>query len=117
MQKRNPVAVAIFTLITFGIYGIYWFVKTKTAMNEKGANIPTAWLIIVPFVNIWWMWKYSEGVGLVTNEKLPTVLAFILLLVLDVIGMAVVQYYFNELPDEAPTPVAPVTPVTPVTPV
>lgn len=97
MKNRSLVKMALLMIFTLGIYCIYWLVKTKEEMNAKGAAIPTAWWIIVPLVNIWWMWKYSEGVGHVTEEKLPTVLAFILLLVLDVIGILVVQYYFNDL--------------------
>jgi hypothetical protein len=96
VKNRNPIAVALLTLVTLGIYGIYWFVKTKGEMNARGAEIPTAWLLIVPFVNIWWLWKYSEGVAKVTNDKLPVVLGFVLLLLLDLIGMAVIQHYFNH---------------------
>ncbi len=65
-------------------------------MNALGADIPTAWLIIVPLVNIWWLWKYSEGVEKVTGGKLSGVLAFILLWVLGPIGGAIVQDSFNN---------------------
>lgn len=99
MKKRSPFAVFLFPLITFGIYYLYWMVKTKGEMNEKGATIPSAWLIIVPIVNIWWLWKYSEGVGHVTNENLQGVLAFILLWLLGPIGGAIVQDSFNKVAD------------------
>ena len=72
-------------------------VKTKGEMNNSGAEVPSAWWIIVPIVNIWWMWKYSEGVEKVTNEKLSGVLAFILLLLLGSIGQAVIQNSFNAI--------------------
>ncbi len=101
MKKRNPIAVAIFGFITFGIYSIYWNVKTKGQMNEKGANIPTAWLIIVPFVNIWWLWKWSEGVEHVTDNKMSGVIAFILEFALGPVGDAVIQDTFNKLPEES----------------
>lgn len=115
MKQRNPVAVALLPLVTLGIYGIYWAVKTKGEMNARGAQIPTAWWIIVPFVNIWWLWKYSEGVEKVTGGQLSTVISFILLLVLDIIGMAVVQNSFNKhtggpTPAAAPTEAAPTPP-------
>ena len=97
MKQRSPIAVFLLPFITFGIYSLYWMVKTKGEMNEKGSKIPTAWLIIVPFVNIWWMWKYGEGVEKVTNEKLSGVLAFILLLLLGSIGQAVIQNSFNAI--------------------
>lgn len=99
MKNRNPIAVALLPLVTFGIYSIYWQVKTKGELNQKGASIPTAWLIIIPFVNIWWLWKYSEGVEQVTGEKLSAVLAFILLWLLGSIGAAIVQHTYNQLGD------------------
>jgi hypothetical protein len=111
MQKRNPIAVAAFALLTFGIYGIYWEVKTKGEMNNLGAQIPTAWLIIVPFVNIWWMWKYCEGVDHVTNGKYSTVLSFLLLWLTGMIGMAILQDGFNN--HTSATPQAPAAPAMP----
>lgn len=109
MKNRSPLAVFFLPLITFGIYGIYWYVKTKGEMNAKGSDIPTAWLIIVPIVNIWWMWKYSEGVDKVTNSELSTVIAFILLFLLGSIGMAIIQNDFNKVGGGAPAaaPAAP----------
>lgn len=115
MKNRNPIAVAVLTLVTLGIYGIYWAVSTKGEMNKLGAEIPTAWLIIVPLVNIWWLWKYSEGVEKVTGGKLSGVLAFILLLVLDLIGAAIVQDSFNNNVVASVEPAAPVD-VSPTTP-
>lgn len=96
MKKRNPLAVALLPFVTFGIYGLYWEVKTKGEMNTLGATIPTAWLIIIPFVNIWWLWKYSEGVEKVTGGKLAGVLAFVLLFLLGSIGAAIIQDSFNN---------------------
>lgn len=108
MQKRSPIAVVLLSLVTFGIYAIYWQVKTKGEMNALGAEIPTAWLIIVPLVNIWWLWKYSEGVEKVTGGKLSGVLAFILLWVLGPIGGAIVQDSFNNNVSASPAAEAPV---------
>ncbi len=97
MKQRSPIAVFLLPFITFGIYSLVWMVKTKGEMNTKGAEIPTAWLIIVPLVNIWWMWKYSEGVEKVTNAKMSGVLAFILLFLLGMIGQAIIQDSFNKI--------------------
>ena len=96
MKKRNPIAVLLLPFVTFGIYSIYWMVQTKGEMNAKGASIPTAWLIIIPLVNLWWMWKYSEGVEKVTGGKTSGVLCFILLFLLGMIGAAIVQDSFNK---------------------
>ena len=108
MKQRNVFAVLLLPLITFGIYAIVWSVKTKNEMNRLGANIPTAWLLIVPFVNLYWLWKYSEGVGHVTNEKLSGIVAFILQFFLGSIGNAIIQDQFNKVAT-APVAAAPVT--------
>lgn len=61
MQKRNLASLVIFSIITLGIYLLVWFVKTKNEMKGLGADIPTAWLIIVPFGNIYWLYKYCDA--------------------------------------------------------
>ncbi len=118
MKKRSPVAVLLLPFVTFGIYSIVWQVKTKGELNSQGAQIPTAWLIIVPLVNIWWLWKYSEGVELVTKKEMSAIVSFVLLYLLGFIGSAILQNEFNKLspqsttPDtpQAPAPQAPATP-------
>lgn len=98
MRNRSVIMVIILSFITFGIYSLYWFVSTKDEMNQLGADIPTGWLIIIPFVNLWWMWKYSEGVEQVSRGKLGGAVTFLLLWLLGVIGMAIVQATFNDVP-------------------
>ncbi len=123
MKHRSPAAVFFLPFITFGIYALVWEVKTKNEMNALGADIPTAWLIIVPIVNIWWMWKYCEGVDKVTKSELSAVISFLVLFLLGSIGMAIIQNEFNKLSPQttgagtsgaAPTP--PSEPETPAAP-
>lgn len=106
MKKRSLFAVFILPFVTFGIYGIVWAVKTKDEMNRLGAKIPTAWLLIVPFANFYWYYKYSEGVEQITNHKMSTVLVFLLELFLGVIGNTILQSEFNKLADIAQPMVA-----------
>ena len=96
LTRRDPIMVLVLSVVTFGIYGIYWMVKTSWELNEAGADIPTAWLIIVPIISIWWMWKVSEGVELVTQKEMTAVMAFILLYLLGMIGGAIVQNTLNN---------------------
>jgi len=84
-------------MVTFGIYGIVWDVRTKNEMNAMGAQIPTAWLLIVPIANIYWLWKYSQGVELVTKKETSATVAFLLLFLTGVIGMAIMQSKFNSI--------------------
>jgi hypothetical protein len=96
MTQRNPILVFLLPCITFGIYGLIWLIKTKEEMNGQGAEIPTGWLLIVPIANLWWIWKFSEGVGKVTRGDTSGGLALVLLLLLGNIGMAVVQASLNK---------------------
>ena len=96
MQHRNPIMVILLSIITLGIYSIYWLVTTKIQMNTKGAQIPTAWLLIIPLVNIYWLWKFSEGVEHVTKKGMQTAIAFLLVWILDILGAAIVQNELNK---------------------
>ena len=98
MTRRNPIVVLILSVVTLGIYAIVWYVVTKREMNRLGARVPTAWLIIIPLINIYWMWKFSEGVGNVTKGRMSGAVAFLLLFFLSVIGMAIAQSSLNSVP-------------------
>ncbi len=97
MQHRDPIMVILLSIITLGIYSLFWYVTTKNEMNAKGAQIPTAWLIIIPFVNIWWYWKFCEGVEVVTNKGMGVAVAFLLLWLLGIIGQAIIQNELNKV--------------------
>lgn len=118
MKKRSVAGVVLFPFITFGIYTIYWYVSTKGELNKKGANIPTAWLIIIPLVNIWWMWKYFEGAEQVTDKKVNSIIMFVLaVFITSIISSAVCQNEYNSLSDDliAKDPVMPSDGSAPVT--
>ena len=97
MTNRHPALVVILCLITCGIYYICWLVSTKTEMRRLGAEIPTAWLLIVPFANIYWLWRWSQGAELATKGALTAVSAFLLNLLVYPVGAAISQSYFNKV--------------------
>lgn len=97
MKYRTIWKAIALSIITFGIYAIVWQVKVKGEMNQLGADIPTAWWLIVPIGNIWWLWKYSQGVEVVTKEKYSAGLSFALLFLASIVGQAILQTEFNKL--------------------
>ena len=99
MQKRSVAGVIILTFITFGIYGLIWHVKAKNEMVAEGADIPTAWLLIIPLANIYWYWKWCGGVEYYTRGRLSQAVSFLLSILLGVIGSAIVQDSFNKAID------------------
>jgi hypothetical protein len=104
MTKRSVVAVILLTIFTLGIYGLIWQVKTKNEMNRVGAQIPSAWLLVVGLIlfplAIYWMWKFAGGVEHVTRGKQTQVIAFILMFVLGLIGIAIIQSELNKAIDQ-----------------
>ncbi|MFI5085827.1 MAG: DUF4234 domain-containing protein [Actinomycetales bacterium] len=95
MKHRSPAAPLLLPIVTFGIYGLVWWVGTKNEMNRAGAAIPSAWLLIIPIASIVWTWKYALGVERVTGAGLGRHAAFWLLFLLGGMGAAVVQHQFN----------------------
>ncbi|MAH42545.1 hypothetical protein CL614_02365 [archaeon] len=96
IKRRHPALVFIFTIITLGIYGIYWMVKTKTEINSLGADIPTAWLLIIPIANLYFLYKYMEGFATYVDKGTSKWVWFILWLFASIIIMVIVQMKLNK---------------------
>ena len=97
VKKRNIVLVYLFIFITFNIYMVYWFVATKNEMNKLGASIPTAWLLILPIGNIYWIYKYCEGFSTIVKKDNNKILWFLLSLFIGIIMPAIVQSELNKI--------------------
>jgi len=106
MRQRSAILVMFFTLLTFGLYGLHWLVVTKEEMNSERADIPTAWLLIIPLVNLYWYWKWCEGVEQVTRGRTSTIGAFLMIHCLSVVGMAIIQDSFNRTACTSTLPMA-----------
>lgn len=114
MKHRNPLVVFILSMITCGIYYLYWLVKTKGEMNRKGEKIPTAFILLIPIIgSIWWYWKYSKGVARITQGEVNGAVAFLLLFLLSYIGAAIVQDSFNAITEGVAAGPAQPTPAPP----
>jgi len=100
ITKRNPILVIIFSVITFGIYAYYWLYKTKEEINSLGANIPTFWLIIIPFINLYWIYKYCEGFSNYVKKDNNPILWFIVYILVPIIAIAIFQSELNELAEK-----------------
>ena len=90
-------AASFGSIITLGIYAIYWAVSTKNEINSLGANIPTGWLIIIPIANLYWIYKYSEGFAQYVKKDNNTLLWFILYILVGIVMPAIVQSELNKL--------------------
>ena len=90
----------LLSIITLGIYGIYWQVKTKEELKSLGADIPTAWLLIIPIANIYWTYKYADGYSTKLKKDNNGVLWFLVFYFIGIITPAIVQTDLNKLADK-----------------
>jgi len=91
MTQRNPIVVFLLAAIT-GIYGLYWLIKTTEEMNAKyNTGIPPWWHLLIPILNLLWLYKYWNGVQKVTG------MSWIIGFLLGPIGMFLAQGKFNSL--------------------
>ena len=67
IKQRNIALCIVFSIITFGIYALYWFVcLTNDANQESGQTDATsggvALLLTIVTCNIYgWFWAYKMG--------------------------------------------------------
>ena len=97
IQERGIAFVVIASLITLGIYTIYWSVVTRRDLVSRGGDIPTAWLIIIPFANIYFDYKYSKAAAKLFKKEGDWGVYFILFILISWVAVAVAQNEFNRM--------------------
>lgn len=93
LQHRSALAVFILTVVTFGIYSIVWYAKTRGELNRNGAHAMTTWWILVPFSMFWYGWSLAKGISHITGLGIGG--NYVLLLLLGNLGQAIVQARIN----------------------
>ena len=100
MKRSIPVAI-ILSLVTCGIYTIYWFVKLTDEMNAlSGKQNPTSGvmalvltLVTCGIYGFYWAYKMGEAVDVVKQRSgIPSGSSSVLFLVLMVIGLGFINY-------------------------
>ena len=108
--RRNPLGVVGLTLITFGIYGLYWWWKINDELRlvEGDDSIsPTrslmamlfGWIIIVPpFIAAWNTAKHIEGFErrLGVQQTVEPILVLVLMVLLAIANGAYLQDHLNR---------------------
>jgi hypothetical protein len=99
MRERNPVLAVILSLVTFGIYFIYWFYDTNSQFKrelEDGSHPGLRTLgLFVPFVNFVALYKHSTSCHESTDGH-DWLLVFLAYLVFAPIAVFVVQKDIND---------------------
>ena len=113
MKKRNIALCVILTIVTLGIYGLYWFVQITNDVNElanpeKKTSGGAAFLLTILTCNIYgFYWAYKMG-GLLdkaqTDRGMPAqnraVVYLILELIIAPVGWILMQHTINSMIEE-----------------
>ena len=98
IRRRSIVLAVIFTIITFGIYGIYWMIRINDDVNQL-ANEPEATsgglvflfsLITLGIYSYYWLYKMGERCDAIRGEWNGN--KSILYLILGLVGLSIVSY-------------------------
>jgi drug/metabolite transporter (DMT)-like permease len=98
VRRRSGWLVLVLGLASLGGYVVAWLVATARELNRLGARVPRPWLLAAgPVGGLYWAWCWAEGVGHVTAGRTSTVGAFLRIVLLGPIGVALLQARFNRL--------------------
>ena len=101
IEKRSIPLCIVLSIVTCGIYGIYWFVKLTDDTNQI-TNDPNATsggiaflltLVTCGIYGIYWAYKQGEKLdNLKAQRGLPTSNQAILYLILELFGLGIIAY-------------------------
>ena len=102
INKRNLAVSIILTIVTCGIYGIYWFIvmtdDTKNVSGDiNGASGGVAFLLTLVTCGIYgYYWCYKQGEKLNEAKMQRGIMvdssASVLYLILSIFGLSIVSY-------------------------
>lgn len=101
VQERNIAVCIILTIVTCGIYGIYWFIcltnEANSASNTDGTSGGMAFLLSLVTCGIYtfyWMWKQGEKIESAKSSRglEASGNSSIIYIVLTVVGLGIVSY-------------------------
>ena len=101
MTRRNILMIPILFVITFGIYGLYWFYSTSNELiryNKSDEN-SFVWLLfaLIPIVNMIAVWKHSQAIKSMSENKVNGVMLFAIWIILPPVAMIWTQAEMNKL--------------------
>ena len=98
IQRREIVMCIILSIVTCGIYGIYWMIKINDEVNYlSGEPMATTggMVVLLTFVTcgiygLYWIYKMGERVDRIKGDVNGN--SAILFLILQIFGLAIVNY-------------------------
>jgi hypothetical protein len=114
IRRRSLAMQIVLFVITFGIYGFYWFYSVSDEMRDAARDdeaSPALWTVLL-FVPIAWfysLYKFSELYERWSRDKMNLWLLFVLWLVFSPAVWFIVQTELNHAAErQAPAGMSPV---------
>ena len=100
IQQRNVAVCIILSIVTLGIYSIYWFICLTNETNEASGTDGTSGgmallftLITCGINSFYWMYKQGEKLDMAkTDRGIASSSSGILYLILSIFGLGIVSY-------------------------
>ena len=104
MKNRNIALCIIFSIITFGIYGIYWFICLTNEMNmatpddtyqTSGGMAFLFSLLTCGIYSFYWNYRMGQKIDSVKNGSNAVLFLSsltVLFLILSIFGLGIVNY-------------------------
>lgn len=108
IERRNIAVCIVLTLVTCGIYGIYWIVCLTDDVNTvsgdvngtSGGMVVLLTIVTCGIYGIYWAYKQGEKLDFTKNNRgIPSSNSGVLYLILQIFGFGIIAYALmqNEL--------------------
>lgn len=108
IERRNIAVCIVLTLVTCGIYGIYWIVCLTNDVNTvsgdvngtSGGMVVLLTIVTCGIYGIYWAYKQGEKLDFTKNNRgIPSSNSGVLYLILQIFGFGIIAYTLmqNEL--------------------
>ena len=108
IERRNIAVCIVLTLVTCGIYGIYWIVCLTNDVNTvsgdvngtSGGMVVLLTIVTCGIYGIYWAYKQGEKLDFTKNNRgIPSSNSGVLYLILQIFGFGIIAYALmqNEL--------------------
>lgn len=96
-KHRSIIAITFLTVITLGLYQLYWYFITKTEMNVvngKDVKVPFFLWFFIPIINIWWYWRFAKAIEKTTQDNVGRWEAFLAPPLLNILSIVLISFIF-----------------------
>jgi len=107
IRKRSITLIIVFSVLTIGIYSIYWAASTTKELRKCTKSAPNPWwllTLIIPLANFFFMlyyfWKYSKAINELTGFN--KVGLFALWVIFSPVAIVLSQIELNKKATENP---------------